>query len=151
MDLSYKVRLSALWLLAMVAFFAYRTLAASEGATNVSLLGNQDFATYLLVLMAFAFLSLALPSRLNRLTNIIAGAIVGVLQVIMLVDGLLGYPSKTFNLMTGVTVVTMASVVWFALRWPKRPDRNQAALGVSSTEAAPKKRTTESRASAGIQ
>jgi hypothetical protein len=138
MELAYKVRLSALWLLGMIAFFAYRTLAASEGATNVSLLGNQDFATYLLVMMAFAFLSLVLPSRLNRLTNIIAGGIVGVLQVIMLVDGVLGYPSETFNLMTGVTVVTMASVVWFALMWPKRPDGTQPAPRRSgSTVAVP--------------
>lgn len=116
-DLAYKVRLSALWLLGMVAFFAYRTLAVSQGATEVSLLGNRDFSTYLLVMMAFAFLSLVLGSRLSRLTNLIAGAIFLVLQAIMLGDGLAGYSSETFNLMTGVTVVAMASVVWFAYRW----------------------------------
>ena len=118
--LSYRVRISALWLLHMVAFFAYRTLAVSEGATEVSVLDNDDFASYLLVAMIFTFLSLILKGRANRWTNIIAGAIVGILQLIMFVDGIVGYPSATFNLMTGATVVAMASVVWFAYKWPKR-------------------------------
>lgn len=30
-ELSYKVRISVLWLLHLIAFFAYRTLALSEG------------------------------------------------------------------------------------------------------------------------
>jgi hypothetical protein len=118
-ELSYKVRIAALWFLHIVAFFVYRTLALSDGATEVSVLGNDDFAIYLVVAMGFAFLSLTLPSRLNRLTNIIAGAIFGVLQLIMLVDGITGYPSATFNLMTGATVVVMASVIWFSYKWPK--------------------------------
>ncbi|HEX6300582.1 MAG TPA: hypothetical protein VF148_08980 [Acidimicrobiia bacterium] len=118
-DLSYKVRISTLWLLQVVAFFAYRTIAVSEGATEVSLLSNEDFASYLLVAMGFAFLSLVLPSRLDRLTNLIAGTIFGVLQAIMLADGITAYPTAVFNLMTGATVVVMAAVVWFAYRWPK--------------------------------
>lgn len=117
-ELSYKVRIAALWLLAMIAFFAYRTLALSDGATEVSLLGDRDFASYLLVMMLFAFLSLILPRRLNRLTNIIAGAIFGAAQAIMLVDGTVGYGWRAFNLMTGASVVVLASIVWFANRWP---------------------------------
>ena len=118
-DLSYKVRIAALWLLYLVAFFAYRTLALSEGADEVSLLGNDDFAVYMLVGMGFAFLSLVLPSRLNRLTNVVAGAIFAVFQVIMLADGLVGYPSATFNLMTGATLAFLGAVIWFAAVWPK--------------------------------
>jgi hypothetical protein len=117
-ELSYKVRIAALWLLGIVAFFAYRTVAVSENAKEVSLLGNKDFTSYLLVLMGFAFLSLTLPSRLNRLMNVVAGAIFLVLQLIMLGDGVSGYPSEIFNVMTGVTVVAMASIVWLAYRWP---------------------------------
>jgi hypothetical protein len=126
-DLSYKVRIAALWLLFLAAFFAYRTLALEDGAAEVSLLGD-DFANYLLVAMGFGFLALVLPSRLNRLTNIIAGAVFTVAQVAMLADGLTGYPSADFNLMTGATVVIMGAVIWFAARWPKvttvydRPD-----------------------------
>lgn len=117
-DLSYKVRISTLWLLFMVGFFAYRTLVLSAGAPEVSLQADDEFATYLLVAMGFAFLSLVLPSRLDRLTNIIAGSVVGVAQVAMFADGITGYPDAIFNLMTGATVVIMASIVWLALRWP---------------------------------
>jgi len=119
-ELSYKNRIAALWLLAIVAFVGYRTLAVNEQAREVSLLGNQDFASYLLVMMTFAFLSLILPSRLNRLMNMIAGGIFLVLQSIMLADGAFGYPSGTFNAMTGVTVVATGSIVWLAFRWPRR-------------------------------
>lgn len=118
-DLSYKVRLSTLWLLFVVAFFAYRTLALSEAATEVSVLANDEFATYLLVAMGFAFLSLVLPSRLERLVNIIAGAMFGVAQIAISIDGIAGYPDASFNLMTGATVVIAASITWLAYRWPK--------------------------------
>lgn len=118
-DLSYKVRISTLWLLFMVGFFAYRTLVLSEVAPEVSLQANDEFATYLLVAMGFAFLSLVLPSRLDRLTNIIAGSVFGVAQVAMFADGITGYPEATFNMMTAATVVILASIVWLAYRWPR--------------------------------
>jgi hypothetical protein len=139
-ELSYKIRISVLWLLAIVAFFGYRTLAVSEDAKNVSLLENQDFASYLLVMMAFAFLSLILPIRLNRLMNMIAGGLIMVLQLIMLVDGASGYPSETFNAMTGVTVVATASIVWLAVRWPRaaRELRNdRSGIEIEERAAAP--------------
>jgi hypothetical protein len=37
----------------------------------------------------------------------------------MFADGITGYPEATFNLMTGATVVIVASIIWFAYRWPK--------------------------------
>ena len=117
-ELSYKVRIASLWLLAIVAFFGYRTLAVSAGAREVSLLGDTDFASYLSVLMLFAFLSLVLPSRLNRLTNEIAGTIFLVAQLIMLADGVIGYPPEVFNAMTGAAVIATASITWLAFRWP---------------------------------
>lgn len=130
--LAYKVRLAVFWLLTTVAFVAYRTLALSEDAVEVSLLANSDFATYLVVMIVFALLTLTLPLRLNRLVNLIAGGIVGVAQVIMLVDGLLGYPTATFNLMTGATVVSTASIVWLAHRW-HQPATEQAEVGMDRT------------------
>jgi hypothetical protein len=119
-ELPYKVRLGALWVLCAIAFFAYRTLALADGATEVSVL-HDDFGPYLLVMLGCAFLALVLPASWNRLTNLIAGSIVGIGQTIMLGDGMTGYPSATFNLMTAATVVAMAAVVWLAYRWGKRP------------------------------
>lgn len=107
-------------------------------AGEVSVLGNDDFATYVLIAMGFAYLALILPSRLDRLTNIIAAAIFGVLQAIMLVDGITAYPDATFNLMTGATVLIMASIVWLAFRWPK-----EARTGSSEVEAPPMANSAE--------
>ncbi len=118
-ELSYRIRISVLWMLHMVTFFAYRTFAVSDGATEVSVLGNNDLALYLLGMMIFTFLTLILKGGNNRLMNIIGGSIMGVAQVIMLVDGITGYPTASFNWMTGATIVILASIVWFAFRWPK--------------------------------
>lgn len=96
-----QVRISVLWLLHSVAFFAHRTLALSDGATKVSVLNNNDFASYMLGMMVFAFLSLTLNGQTNRLMNIVGGAIMGVARVIMFVDGFVGYPSASFNWVTG--------------------------------------------------
>ena len=118
-DLSYRVRISVLWVLHMVAFFAYRTFAVSDGATEVSVLSNSDLASYLLGMMIFPFLTLILKGP-TRLMNIIAGSVAGAAQVIMLVDGILGYSSASFNWMTGATIVILAAVVWLAVKWPKQ-------------------------------
>jgi len=123
--LSYRLRISALWILQMVAFFAYRTIAVGEGVTEVSVLSNSELATVLLVMMVFVFLSLALANlRFNRLMNIIAGTVFLVVQLIMLVDGLTAYPGQSFNLMTGASAVFMGSVVWLAYRWLRMPAKN---------------------------
>lgn len=124
-ELSYRIRLSALWILQMIAFFAYRTIAVSEGVTEVSVLSNSELATILLVMMVFAFFSLTLTiQRLNRSMNIIAGAVFGVAHVAMFADGITAYPSQSFNLMTGASVVFVASVIWLAARWRKQPVHN---------------------------
>jgi hypothetical protein len=140
-DLAYKVRISALWLLFIVGFFAYRTLAVSEGATEVSVLDNDQFASYMLVAIGFAFLSLLLPSRLDRLTNLIAGTIFAMGQVAMFVDGITGYGGASFNLMTGATVAITASIPWLAYRWPKDARTERSVL--TTTGDGPNERSLE--------
>jgi hypothetical protein len=120
-EMAHKVRLALLWVVQMIAFFAYRTVAIDEGATEVSVRSNRELVIYLAVMMVFAVLTLTLTRRLNRVTNLIAGAIFLVLQLIMFVDGLVGYGAASFNWMTLATVVSMALVVWFAYRWRASP------------------------------
>ena len=50
-DLAYKIRIAALWILFIIAFFIYRTLALGAGATEVSMLDNTGFASMMLALM----------------------------------------------------------------------------------------------------
>lgn len=119
-ELAYKVRIAVLWVLGIISFFAYRTIAISENATEVSVLRNYELANIVSLMTLFAFLSLVLTSRKwNRLTNIIAGAIFGLSGLILFINGIIAYPSASFNLMTAAMAVVMIAVVWLAFRWTK--------------------------------
>ena len=117
--LSYRLRLAALWIMNMIAFFAYRTIAISEGATEVSLLSNTELATILVLLMVFALLTLLLGRKNSRSMNIIAGVVFAIGELAIFVDGIVGYPSAPFNVMSGAAAVVMVAVVWLARKWPK--------------------------------
>jgi len=119
-ELSNRVRISALWIMHIIAFFAYRTLALSENANEVSILSNVDFSSYITVMMTIAFLSLILRGRTYRSFNLIGGIVVGVTQAIMFVDGMVGYPKSPFNWMTAATLVIQAAIIWLAVKLPKR-------------------------------
>jgi hypothetical protein len=119
-ELSSRLRISALWILHIIAFFAYRTLALGDGATEVSMLSGSDFASYLAAMMAITIFGLILTGRTNRMMNIIAGSVVCATQIIMFVDGIIGYPSASFNVFTGATIVITAAIIWFAVKMPKR-------------------------------
>ena len=124
--LSYKIRFTVLWVLGMVGFVIYRTMALNQNATNVSLLSTGELITILAIMLLFALLSLFLDYKLNRQTNIIAGAVFLVIEIIMIVDGLTSYPREWFNLPTGAVIVLMAAVIWFAARWGKQaPAKSQ--------------------------
>jgi hypothetical protein len=118
--LSYKVRISVLWILFIITYFIYRTLALSVDATNVSILGNVEFASMMLALMLFTVLTLTLDNKTNRTVNMVAGGVFFAVQVIMLIDGMVGYSSEPFNWMTAASLVITALVFYFALRWPKQ-------------------------------
>lgn len=70
-------------------------------------------------MMVFAFLSVALQGRTNRLTNTIAGTVVGLGTFIALVDAVTVNFYGIYNLMMGAVVVSMILVVWFARKMPK--------------------------------
>lgn len=119
--LAYHVRISALWILGIVAVVAYANLAANEAAEdvgNLSLVNDEDLANTVLIMMLFAFLATFLPARLNRLTNIVASLIFTVLLSIVLIDGLSVHFEGPYNRTMAAAVVSMAAVAWFAFRLP---------------------------------
>lgn len=118
--LAYKIRFTVLWVLGMIGFFVYRTMAVNQGATNVSLLSTGELITILAIMLLFALLSVLLPFKLNRTANIIGGVILLGIEIIMIVDGLTSYPSEWFNLLTGAVIVLMAAIIWLAVRWGKQ-------------------------------
>ncbi len=116
----YKTRISVLWLLTMVAYFAYGIFATNEGAATMTVAIDQTFAVALLILGAMAYLSLSLGDRANRFLNVGAGAVVGLLEFIVLLQGIQTNAFGTYNFATAAKVVMMAAVVWLAYRWPKQ-------------------------------
>ncbi len=116
---SYKLKFTILWLLGAAAFVVYRTIAINQKAADASLLQKDELIYYLGILILFALLSLILKGNANRKTNIIAGICIGVVQMIVFIDGIVGYPSAMFNLITVFSILIMGLIVWFAYRWPK--------------------------------
>ena len=118
-NLSYKLKIAALWVLNMVFFIVYRTIALNENAVETSLLSNGELATMLALMFLFAVLTVFLKYKLNRSTNIIAGTVFGVAHLAVFVDGIIGYPTAIFNIMSGISILLMAAVIWLAVRWRK--------------------------------
>jgi len=105
-----------------VALLGYVTIAVHEvpeNLSNISLVTDQEIATTSIVLMIFAVLSLTLKGKINRLTNIVAGSIFGLLAFIVLVDGVTVNINGFYNLMMSAFVISMVLVVWFARKMPK--------------------------------
>jgi hypothetical protein len=62
------------------------------------------------------FLSLALPAKANRWTNII----VGILEIVFLLVNLIGESWAYYIFGSIVEVVLLSLIVWYAWKWPKQ-------------------------------
>jgi hypothetical protein len=119
-ELWKRVRFPALWILYIIGYIAYRTMANADGATNVSLLSTSEFITIISILSVITILSLILKGSIFRSLTIIWGIVFLVVQIIMFVDGITSYPSAAFNIATGATIVVLGVLVIFAFRLPKQ-------------------------------
>lgn len=117
----YKIKFTALWLLAGGSFLIYKSMALKENAYNASLLTEEEF-TYPFVFAIFAILALLLKGNWHRKTNIIAGFIVGGVQIIVFIDGITSYPSSPFNILTIVSILILALLVFLAFKLPKQEE-----------------------------
>ena len=124
-----KIRLSVLWV-ALMFFYIYNDILTHirgdiiEEILSGEMGGMPITQTFLFgaaVLMAIpsfmVFLSLALPARANRWTNII----VGIFQAVVLLATQL-VPGETWahwRLYEILEAVFIALIVWTAWRWPK--------------------------------
>jgi len=72
--------------------------------------------TLMMIPSLMIFLSLILPAKANRWTNII----VGILQIVVLVSALIGESWVYYIFATIVEVVLLLLIIWFAWRWPKQ-------------------------------
>jgi len=125
--ISVKIKLSALWVGLMLLYlyndvftffrkkFIEEVLAGEVQISQVFMLG----ATILMAIPIFmVFLSLVLPARVNRWTNIIVGIFLAVvLLTTLLVPGVL---MAYYALYMILEAVFIALIVWHAWKWPKQ-------------------------------
>ena len=62
------------------------------------------------------FLSLALPAKVNRWTNVV----VGTLYILVVIGNIVGESWAFYLFGSAVEVALLALVVWYAWRWPKQ-------------------------------
>jgi hypothetical protein len=82
-------------------------------ATQGSLLAAMALMT---IPSLMVFLSLALPARANRWTNII----VGILYIVVVVGNTVGESWAFYIFGSVVEAVLLALAVWYAWKWPKQ-------------------------------
>lgn len=121
----WKIKISVLWLFAAVAFLAHQILVLMEPGIIAQLTAGEAegqkigpelilfFAILMLIPLAMGFLSLTLKDSINRLVNIIVGAVFAALWFVGVVDAALSaYWGGA--LMTLSAVVASALIVWYA-------------------------------------
>ena len=128
--INIKLKLSGLWVANMFIFIyvdyfglyipgVMEKIIAGEVAhtgiqvTQVFLLAG---ITLMMIPSLMIFLSLILPAKANRWTNII----VGILQIVVLVSALIGESWAYYIFATIVEVVLLLLIVWYAWKWPKQ-------------------------------
>jgi hypothetical protein len=128
--INIKIKLAGLWasilfLFIYVDYFglfipgAMEKIIAGEVAhTGIQI--TQVFLLAVIILMMIPslmiFLSLALPAKANRWTNII----VGIFNIVVGVAGLIGETWAYYIFATIVEVVLLLLIVWYAWKWPKQ-------------------------------
>ena len=120
-----QIKLSALWAALMLTYLLGDVLRIFSGDFNAGEVGGMQatqilylgLAILLVIPVVMVFLSLTLPDKANRWTNII-------LAILFFVLNLIGelptyeYAYRTFLVV--VEMVFLALIAWYAWKWPKQ-------------------------------
>ena len=125
-----RLRISALWI-AMLFLFAYGDIFGMfqpgrideiRSGTVASMHISQAFllavSAYIAIASVMVFLTLTLPPRANRRTNIV----LAVLYTVSIVASVVGEKWAYFWFLSVVECALLLLVVWNAWRWPTRVD-----------------------------
>jgi uncharacterized protein DUF6326 len=123
-----RLRISALWI-AMLFLFAYGDIFGMfqpgrideiRSGTIASLHISQAFllavSVYIAIASVMVFLTLTLPPRANRWTNIV----LAILHIVSIVASVIGEDWVYFWFLSLVECALLLLVVWNAWRWPTR-------------------------------
>lgn len=126
--LTWKIRISVLWLFMAVAMSAHSVLSFMERDVVEQMwemqmgMGMLVFtALFWLVPLIMAALSLTLKDSANRWANIVLGIVFTLLNIGHLVEHLTP-PVVHQILILASTVVVTALIAWYAWKWPKQEE-----------------------------
>lgn len=130
----HKVRLSVLWLSALISDFVNIFLYIINPAILKSIIetgtveGEQltpEFAALgaimFLIMLVMAFLSLTLKDKANRWSNIVVGAVYLVLWVGDSI-GSLAHPKASYYVLSISGIIFFMLIIWYAYKWPKKKE-----------------------------
>jgi hypothetical protein len=113
-----KVRLSALWLFAVLTCTYGDVVTLMDPVKHGSIQLTEGFllggAIFMMIPITMVLLSRILKYRANRWTSIIAGTIMtAVLPVTLFV----AVPTSYYVFFTVIEIITTALIVWYAWKW----------------------------------
>ena len=125
--LTWKIRISVLWIFMAVAMSAHSVLSFMEPGAIAEIEEMQLGAGMLLFMAIFwwvplvmAVLSLTLKDSANRWANFVLGIVFTILNIVHLITEQLAQPSAHHILIIGSTIVVTGLIAWLAWRWPKQ-------------------------------
>jgi hypothetical protein len=113
-----KVRLSALWLFAMLTYTYGDVVTLMDPVKHGSVQLTEGFllggSIFMMIPITMVLLSRILNYRANRWTSIIAGTIMTVTLPVTL---FVAVPTMYYTFFTVIEVISTALIVWYAWRW----------------------------------
>jgi hypothetical protein len=128
LKVNVKIKLSALWATAMFLyiyvdyFYLYvpggleKIIAGKMGPFQTNQVALLAALTLMMIPSLMIILSLTLPPKANRWTNII----VGILKTVVVIGAAIGESWAFYIFGSIVEVVLTLLVVWYAWKWPKQ-------------------------------
>jgi len=129
MKINVKIKLSVFWITVNLLYiyvdvYSYyipgeieKIIAGEVAFTGIEV--TQAFLLVVIILMTIpsimVFLSLILPAKANRWTNIS----VGVFEIIFVAGGVIGETWAFYIFGSILEVVLLSLIVWYAWKWPK--------------------------------
>ena len=119
-----KIKLSALWVALVLTYFLGDVLrifsgdfeAGEMGGVQVSQGMYLGIAIILVIPIVMVFLSLTLPNKSNRWSNIVIAIFLFIFNLI----GLPTYPSAYDKFLIIVGLMFNVLTVWYAWKWPEK-------------------------------
>jgi hypothetical protein len=131
-DLTWKMRISVLWIFMAVAMSATMLLALlGPGVIEEIITGEVEgmqinsgllamFSLFWLIPLVMAFLTLILKDKVNRWTNIILGGFFTFFNIVHIIGHLAGGKVTIEHWLFGIPTIVVAFLIfWHAWKWPK--------------------------------